>query len=238
MARVSAISVKRVPGVVVERCHTAAQAVHEHYASDGPWTRGVKSPYPIPRHWRGQRDVINCEIIQMRCDEEWGHRDDAVVFVPPPFADTQYHLRFFVDAALADCHSVEPTLVHSSTVKHRDFWWFTRELYVSTDQALSPADVAALVNEGGNRRRLQLEKAHALAAMTRQLDERTRRQPIPQQVKLLVWQRDGGRCVECGSQENLEFDHVIPLAMGGSNTDRNLQLLCEVCNNRKGATLG
>jgi 5-methylcytosine-specific restriction endonuclease McrA len=57
-------------------------------------------------------------------------------------------------------------------------------------------------------------------------------------VKVAVWQRDAGRCVECGSQEDLEFDHVIPLAMGGSNTERNLQLLCAACNRRKGATLG
>lgn len=54
---------------------------------------------------------------------------------------------------------------------------------------------------------------------------------------MAVWQRDGGRCVDCASQQDLEYDHVIPLAMGGSNTDRN-QLLCEVCNRRKGASLG
>ena len=74
--------------------------------------------------------------------------------------------------------------------------------------------------------------------MRNAVDHRVTRQPIPQEVKLLVWQRDRGRCVECGVQSELEFDHIIPLAMGGSNTDRNLQLLCETCNRRKGATLG
>jgi Holliday junction DNA helicase RuvB len=63
------------------------------------------------------------------------------------------------------------------------------------------------------------------------------RQPIPEDVKLLVWQRDGGRCVKCGSQEKLEYDHIIPLAKGGSNTTRNIQLLCENCNRSKGANL-
>ena len=56
----------------------------------------------------------------------------------------------------------------------------------------------------------------------------------PHEVKLAVWQRDEGKCVECGSNEYLEYDHIIPLSMGGANTQRNLQLLCEGCNRRKG----
>jgi 5-methylcytosine-specific restriction endonuclease McrA len=28
-----------------------------------------------------------------------------------------------------------------------------------------------------------------------------------------------------GAQEDLEFDHIIPVSMGGSSTERNLQLL-------------
>jgi hypothetical protein len=60
------------------------------------------------------------------------------------------------------------------------------------------------------------------------------REPIPKSVKQYVWQRDRGRCVECGSNEKLEYDHIIPLVEGGSNTDRNIQLLCEKCNRKKG----
>lgn len=89
-----------------------------------------------------------------------------------------------------------------------------------------------------NKRRLALEKAHALEAMSNKLDKSHRRQTIPQPVRVAVWQRDGGRCVECESQDKLEFDHIIPVAMGGANSERNLQLLCENCNRRKGASLG
>lgn len=59
------------------------------------------------------------------------------------------------------------------------------------------------------------------------------RKPIPEDVKMYVWQRDRGKCVKCGSQESLEFDHIIPFAKGGSNTERNIQLLCEKCNRSK-----
>ena len=58
---------------------------------------------------------------------------------------------------------------------------------------------------------------------------------IPRNVQREVWRRDQGRCVECGSKEKLEFDHIIPFARGGSNTVRNVQLLCETCNRSKGA---
>jgi len=65
-----------------------------------------------------------------------------------------------------------------------------------------------------------------------------KREPIPQEVQDAVWRRDGGRCVKCGSQENLEFDHIIPFSKGGSNTVRNLQLLCEKCNREKSNNIG
>jgi 5-methylcytosine-specific restriction endonuclease McrA len=40
------------------------------------------------------------------------------------------------------------------------------------------------------------------------------RQPIPEAIQVLVWNRDQGKCVKCGSKENLEFDHIIPLSKG------------------------
>jgi len=59
------------------------------------------------------------------------------------------------------------------------------------------------------------------------------RAPISDEVKMYVWQRDGGKCVKCGSQEKLEYDHIIPFSKGGSNSERNIQILCEKCNKEK-----
>jgi hypothetical protein len=60
-----------------------------------------------------------------------------------------------------------------------------------------------------------------------------RRDPIPEDVKLLVWARDGGGCVRCGSKHGLHFDHIIPVAKGGGNTEANIQILCQICNLKK-----
>jgi len=63
------------------------------------------------------------------------------------------------------------------------------------------------------------------------------RERISDDVKMAVWRRDGGQCARCASRENLEYDHIIPVSKGGSNTVRNLELLCESCNRRKSAKI-
>ena len=60
-----------------------------------------------------------------------------------------------------------------------------------------------------------------------------RRRYIPKKVKREVFRRDQGRCVNCGSKINLEYDHIIPFSLGGSNTAKNIQLLCAECNRTK-----
>lgn len=69
-------------------------------------------------------------------------------------------------------------------------------------------------------------------------NEDTRREPIPQDVMDKVWNRDKGKCVQCGSQKHLEFDHIIPFSKGGATTYRNLQILCKKCNIEKSNKIG
>lgn len=59
------------------------------------------------------------------------------------------------------------------------------------------------------------------------------RESISKDVQREVWRRDQGCCVDCGSRERLEYDHIIPVSRGGSSTVRNVQLLCETCNRKK-----
>lgn len=51
-------------------------------------------------------------------------------------------------------------------------------------------------------------------------------------LKREVTQRDGERCMNCGSAWALELDHKTPWAFGGQTTAENLRVLCRNCNQR------
>lgn len=55
-------------------------------------------------------------------------------------------------------------------------------------------------------------------------------------IKERLFLAQKGRCVYCRElMTEQHIDHILPLALGGSSDDSNLQLLCPDCNNRKGA---
>lgn len=57
---------------------------------------------------------------------------------------------------------------------------------------------------------------------------------IPSEIKKEVWKRDWWKCVLCGSQKNLHFDHDLPFSRGGTSlTSKNIKLLCMNCNLKK-----
>jgi len=64
------------------------------------------------------------------------------------------------------------------------------------------------------------------------------RRAIPAWVKQIVYNRDKGRCVMCGAQDQLHFDHDLPFAKGGTGlTPANVRILCARHNLQKGARI-
>jgi hypothetical protein len=119
--------------------------------------------------------------------------------------------------------------------QHRTYWWCLDRFFWE-DEGLDARDVLALAHERRARERRRLARAHA--ALAHQEDGAggpPRREGLPRELRRIVWERDGGACVVCGDAFELQFDHIIPVALGGATTAENLQVLCGPCNRAKGA---
>lgn len=116
----------------------------------------------------------------------------------------------------------------------RSYWWFHDCVYWD-DDGLSADDVKALVLQRERSQQRKLQTAHSL--MRAEEDGRPTRVPVPVEVRRAVFERDGGKCVECDSNFDLQYDHILPVARGGATTVQNLQLLCADCNQRKSDSL-
>lgn len=116
--------------------------------------------------------------------------------------------------------SFDPTeLVAISVALTSGPWWMAEE---EVPRAFNQALAAGSIPLDG-----LLRKLHVLPA-------RQRRKPVPPGVREQVFDRDGHRCLRCGSPDNLTIDHIKPVSDGGSNAKRNLQTLCQSCNSTKG----
>jgi hypothetical protein len=73
--------------------------------------------------------------------------------------------------------------------------------------------------------------------------------PVPLWMDVQIWKRDKGICQWCGCRcrssgpsykpdydPKGNIDHIFPRSRGGRSTPENLQLLCQPCNIKKGAT--
>jgi hypothetical protein len=127
----------------------------------------------------------------------------------------------------------EPFLERS----HNSFWLFRGYLVVvdDTERTLQPEELKVHVKHFIFRKE---DKSSKMRKEVERFERFEKLQPIcreqiPEDIRMYVWRRDNGKCVQCGSNRHLEFDHVIPVSQGGSRTERNLQLLCTECNKKK-----
>jgi 5-methylcytosine-specific restriction endonuclease McrA len=114
--------------------------------------------------------------------------------------------------------------------RQRTLWTMNKRFYWE-DEGLSEDDVKALIHQRERRSQQRLQSAHSLM----RADEagRPTRVPIPAELRRAVFERDSGRCVECGESFDIQYDHILPVSRGGATTLENLQLLCANCNRLK-----
>ena len=63
---------------------------------------------------------------------------------------------------------------------------------------------------------------------------------ISRRVMLQVVRRDGHICQKCRTnvrEDEIEFDHIIPISKGGPSSVENLRVLCRACNRQKSDSL-
>lgn len=61
-----------------------------------------------------------------------------------------------------------------------------------------------------------------------------KRRPISTNKRIQIYKWDGFACVYCGSEDDLQIDHIHPFSKVGGNEMENLQTLCLTCNETKG----
>lgn len=144
--------------------------------------------------------------------------------------DARWKDQWYQNAAATQSEDPVPLIASGK----RTYWWFHDCVYWD-DDALDGGDVKALVLQRERSQRRKLETAHSL--MRAEEIQAPVRTPVPQDVRRIVFERDGGNCVECGSNFDLQYDHILPLSRGGATSVENLQLLCSTCNQEKGDSL-
>jgi 5-methylcytosine-specific restriction endonuclease McrA len=60
--------------------------------------------------------------------------------------------------------------------------------------------------------------------------KQTQKTDISSEVKKVVWKRDGGRCIICGSTRAGPWCHFVPRSHGGLGVEKNVVTLCERCH--------
>jgi hypothetical protein len=57
--------------------------------------------------------------------------------------------------------------------------------------------------------------------------------PVPDALHLSVWSRHRGRCVDCGSDERVNFDKILATSERRTPTPLNFELRCQACRDRR-----
>lgn len=189
--------------------------------------------------------IVREEIIH---GERWGHPITRVILMvggkaSALFSDSSSELYYFSLDKWNEIKESSKTEPYQLSPDPPPWIYLYDGKYLLSNMPASKQQlVEHIKNTDLDFRRAKYEVLDELRGTAKKAGEESKRVEEPRrhiddQVKIFVWRRDQGRCVKCGSQENLEFDHIIPVFKGGGNSARNIQLLCESCNRSKGSRI-
>jgi hypothetical protein len=187
--------------------HTAPYVGESFRVSDRADGSVDLQPDPNAGFWRDRRGFL------------WGNR---IWFTgtgcPPRQLRSETYLR------LRDWCEQGDLPVFIARAQQRQWWWWRNAFYWESGDC-GPEEVAALLVmlEREDRQGIEWELDARLA------------EPIPEHLKRLVFERDRGRCRVCGSEELIQYGHVVPWSLGGRNEADNVRLLCAGCNRGQAA---
>ena len=122
----------------------------------------------------------------------------------------------------------QPMLILSKHGRRR--WWYRDRLWLD-DGRMTASEIASAVLEFELDRELDthlLEEARTAAYGTAAAPGTAR--ALPEDVQRVVWRRDRGRCVECGSKEDVRFDYVNPGRRITAVTPDEVLIRCRTCS--------
>ena len=122
------------------------------------------------------------------------------------------------------------------TAKDGRRWWWYRDRFWWADSRLSAREIRSTIvamDVSSHDQREAFERAQV--DLFGHDGDASPEYVLPDHIRREVWIRNGGRCVDCGVASSLVFHHVLPYAVGGSNTAPNLELRCRPCLLRRRA---
>jgi hypothetical protein len=152
--------------------------------------------------------------------------DNSYIFDKPEIIYNEYLGQLKDNVFISDKEPVKVEVDGKSQWIFKGFVYEVKGFYADEE-------VRLLILEDFDRERRYFEKLNAKFNHRTNENLVFERPRIPESVRIEVWRRDGGKCARCGGREKLEYDHIVPISRGGSNSARNIELLCEKCNRSK-----
>lgn len=113
--------------------------------------------------------------------------------------------------------------------------------YVRTPYKVSVCEDERAVSLAWVRERCRELEGIGYAMALEQYERKDQRRLMTPELRRRIMERDHYTCQICGKrmedEVGLHIDHIVPVSKGGKSVERNLQVLCDRCNRRKGARM-